>query len=134
MEIKQDDYVLGFWMGHNVQIPADFLMTVLMRGEEWLAEYRFRYIRDEVRGVESKDEKHFFGFSLPVSKVSEEQLLRSLEQGFMPAIRLVYPDTRFREVRGNGEKFMYVMALEQDSHIQRVSREDAERLKWEGVL
>lgn len=130
MEIKHNDYVLGFWTGHSEEFRADFLMTVLRRDGEWHGEYRFRYHRDE-KVYGSADEKSFYNFK---SRVDErdpdgEALLANLERVLIPAIRVKYPDVRFNEVKGDGQRFMYVMALNEQSHIKRVNAEEWEKMQ-----
>lgn len=125
MEIRQDDYILGFWFGScHTEIPSsDFLMTALKRNDEWNIEYRFRYHMDHLRGPESRDRKTFYGFK---TKQTESVLMENLER-FISMVKKKYTDLEFHEVRGDADKWQYVMAQCDFSIIRPATPEEASR-------
>lgn len=122
MEMKQGDYVLGFWFGPQIdgEGSSDFLMTALRRDGEWHIEYRFRYHVDK-KTMDSDDKKNFYGYKL--KETSEETVMAMLTEMVEHPVMTSKYKVEFHEVKGDMDKWMYVMAQQPWASIKRVKAE-----------
>lgn len=114
MEIKDNDYIVGMWFA-EAKNGDNWQLTLLKRDNKWLGEYRFRYKVDE-KVFDSKDKKSFYSFTID-GKMKEKEVIAKLNKLF-ELIKIKYPKGKFVEVKGDMDKFMYVMAQEKFIHIK----------------
>lgn len=132
MEFKKDDYILAYWFAADKD-GNDWMITVIKRDNEWIAEYRFRYRKDE-KIFGSKDEKNYYSFKIPASE-PENLVIEKINKIF-EIIKLRYSEcATFTEVKGDIDKFIYLLAQEKFSNIKimKISNLTPEEKKRYGI-
>lgn len=126
MDVNKDDYILGFWFaqasnGDNWTMTAKKHPTL---PDHWLVEYRFRYKEDD-KIFESKDTKSFYN-KMVVG--TEEEVKHKLDDLFYTVITPRFNNRKeYIDVRGNQEKFIYLLAQADYVHVKKVSGEDVKK-------
>ena len=127
MIVNKDDYVLGVWYAENEK-NNNWLMTIkrdTKNKEDWQMEYRFRYAKDD-KAWDSDDVKNFYNGT--ITGLSEEEVLEKCNTIF-EHIQLEYKkNPKYIEVKGDGEKFAYLMAQENWCNV-KMSHKDEEKKK-----
>ena len=125
MEIREDDYILGFWFA-EAENGDNWLMLLLRRGEKYIGQYRFRYKKDD-KVFDSKDEKSFYSFSAKTKDIAEGEMIKKINQIF-EIVKLRYPlRAKYIEVKGDIHKFSYLGAQEDFFHIKTGSKEEMKK-------
>jgi hypothetical protein len=119
MKIDQDDYIIGIWFGelngvHNV-------MSTVKRSKEpgydWFGEARLRMFNDD-KIDDSTDTKSFW--ELRIKDQTEEQVIAKMNELFTAMKEKNFVDYyEYIPVNGDGEKFMFIVAMQPWSHIKR---------------
>lgn len=118
MEIHKNDYILGSWYAERDN-GDNWLMTIVKRGDVWLGEYRFRYKKD-TKVFNSNDKKSFYSFRVK-GKMPEDMVIRAMNELF-EILKLRYSKrNKFIEVKGDMDKWIYLLAQEDIMHIKTIS-------------
>lgn len=126
MEIKEGDYILGIWFGPSAvkQINADYLLTIVRRGDKWEGEYRIRFIKDEIRDETSQDVKKFYSFQSDANEKSEADVMKDIVEMVNKLKPLFH--IKFYPVRGGFEDFIKVMKKMDFATVREIGPEDEE--------
>ncbi len=129
MEFKEDDYILGFWFG--IHQDRNVLTTVKkIDNNNWFAECRLRQYVDD-KHFDSQDKKSFW--DITITDRTDEEVISKMNELFQ-AMKDQYfiNDYEYHEVKGNAEKFMFIMAMQPWSQIQVMRNEKASPLPEAG--
>ena len=116
MELKENDYIVGVWFLHNE--ISDIMITLIKREEKWLLSVRLRFYRDDkVWG--SEDKKKFFTLPVP-SCLTEEKVIEDVKILAEAAEREFNYKIEYLEIKGDFNKFMFLMAEQPWAHIKTI--------------
>lgn len=124
MEFDETDYVLGTWFAEK-RGYGNYMMTVKRTKDgTWKGEYRFRYyVDDKVFG--SKDRKSVYEITID-KKTKEEDIVKKMNMLF-EAIKVHYTDIHeYIEVKGNVDKFMFLLGMRDWAQIKQLSAKEVE--------
>lgn len=127
MEIKPDDYILGYWFASNDNDDANWYMMIWKSEGKWYGQYTFRYHKDS-DPFSGKDEKSVYSIKYGDDE-TEESILKNMNV-FFEIIKQRFKD--FSDsfmVRGTFKKFRQIAQTKHYLHIKEVKGDEVDKYK-----
>lgn len=102
MKLEQDDHIIGVWVAQD-KVHNNFLMMLLRRDDQYICNYRFRYVRDD-KIFDCNDERSCYGVTISATE-SKTEVLSKLHSIF-DVIKTHYPSAEYFQIEGSFSDFI----------------------------
>lgn len=115
-EIKQDDYILGFWSAGKGNGDSWYCICLKRKDDnQWIGQYAFRYRKDD-KIFDSDDEKSRYEFKGPL--IPEDEQIKIMDK-FAALAQLEYNKNIEREIiKGDANEFRKFAIRSKNLHIK----------------
>lgn len=119
MELKESDYILGYWFASDHEDNCWYKM-IIKRGDKWLGQYTFRYNKEE-KGEKDpfsgKDEKSIYQLSID-GDVKEDEVINIVNK-LWNIIKVKYNGmSDMFLVQGDISKFLEIAKTKEYLHLK----------------
>lgn len=114
LELKGEDFIYGFWFGENKE--SNYMGILLTRDGKYHLLYRFRYFED-TKIYDSKDRRSAYHAICGEASTPIKELMPKIEL-IMTTIRIKYPNLKWYKVKGDFDKFRYILCQEDFGHVK----------------